>query len=134
MYRMFEKRGIDITKEPILVYPTLHYQNGGLDIDTNCETGVKNLFAAGEVTGGVHGTNRLMGNSLLDVIVFGRDAGRAAGARCKEVTVGPLNMDHVAAYEKELDAAGIHTDLVSPKLLPKYVRQRTTLEGPGIIQ
>lgn len=134
MYRMFEKRGIDITKEPILVYPTLHYQNGGLDINTDCETAVPNLFAAGEVTGGVHGTNRLMGNSLLDVIVFGRDAGKAAGARFKDVTVGKLNLDHVDAYEKEISDANIETELVSPKLLPKYVDQKTLLKGPGIIQ
>ena len=134
MYRMFEKRGIDITKEPILVYPTLHYQNGGVEIDTNCETGVKNLFAAGEVTGGVHGTNRLMGNSLLDVIVFGRDAGKAAGARFKDVKVGKLTLSHTTESEKEIKDAGIETELVSPKLLPKYVRKRTVLEGPGIIQ
>ena len=134
MYRMFEKRGIDITKEPILVYPTLHYQNGGVEIDTNCETGVKNLFAAGEVTGGVHGTNRLMGNSLLDVIVFGRDAGKAAGARFKDVKVGKLTLAHTTEFEKEIKDAGIETELVSPKLLPKYVRKRTVLEGPGIIQ
>ncbi|MEE3420349.1 MAG: FAD-dependent oxidoreductase [Lachnospiraceae bacterium] len=135
MYRMFEKRGIDITKEPILVYPTLHYQNGGLDIDTDCMTSVPNLYAAGEVTGGVHGTNRLMGNSLLDVIVFGRDAGRAAGAHFKDVEIkGALNMDHVAKYEQEIKDAGIETDLVSPKLLPKYVSERTLLEGAAIIQ
>ena len=134
MYRMFEKRGIDITQEPILVYPTLHYQNGGVEIDMNCETGVKNLFAAGEVTGGVHGTNRLMGNSLLDVIVFGRDAGKAAGARFKDVKVGKLTLAHTTEFEKEIKDAGIETELVSPKLLPKYVRKRTVLEGPGIIQ
>ena len=49
MYRMFLKRGIDMRKEPILVYPTLHYQNGGLDINTDCMTGVENLYAAGSV-------------------------------------------------------------------------------------
>ena len=73
MWRMFDKYGIDIRKEPILVYPTLHYQNGGLDIDANCmTTNVENLFVAGEAVGGIHGKNRLMGNSLLDIIVFGR--------------------------------------------------------------
>ena len=125
MYRMFEKRGIDITKEPMLVYPTLHYQNGGLDIDTNCMTTVPNLYAAGEVTGGVHGTNRLMGNSLLDVIVFGRDAGKTAGAHFREVTPGTPTLDHVDAFEKELADAGIETELVSPKLLPNYVSKKT---------
>ena len=81
MYRMFLKRGIDMRKEPVLVYPTLHYQNGGLEINTECMTTVENLYAAGEVTGGVHGRNRLMGHSLLDVLVFGRDAGREAGKK-----------------------------------------------------
>ncbi len=123
MYRMYEKRGIDISKEPMLVYPTLHYQNGGLDISTECETSVKNLFAAGEVTGGVHGTNRLMGNSLLDVIVFGRDAGKAAAKRVKNTAVkGALTLAHVTAYEAELKEAGVETERVSPKLLPKYVK------------
>ena len=76
MLRMFGKYGLDIRKTPILVYPTLHYQNGGVDIDANAESGVKNLFVAGEAAGGIHGTNRLMGNSLLDIIVFGRTARR----------------------------------------------------------
>ena len=68
MMRMFAKHGIDIRKEPILVYPTLHYQNGGLHITADGQTDVENLFAAGEVVGGIHGRNRLMGNSLLDDI------------------------------------------------------------------
>ena len=120
MLRMFGKYGIDIRKEPILVYPTLHYQNGGLDIDTDCMTGVENLFAAGEVVGGIHGRNRLMGNSLLDVIVFGRDAGRAAAAKSKSVTVGALTLSHVTRFAAEVKAAGVESDTVSPKLLPTY--------------
>ena len=63
MMRMFGKYGIDIRKEPILVYPTLHYQNGGIDITADCQSGVENLFVAGEAVGGIHGRNRLMGNS-----------------------------------------------------------------------
>src|SRR5699024_2983294 len=98
MMRMFAKYDIDIRKEPILVYPTLHYQNGGIDINTECQSGVENLFVAGEAVGGIHGRNRLMGNSLLDIIVFGRNAGRNAAAKSKDVTVGKLNLDHVTAY------------------------------------
>ncbi len=75
MMRMFGKYGIDIRKEPILVYPTLHYQNGGLDIAADGMTAVENLYVAGEAVGGIHGRNRLMGNSLLDIIVFGRRQG-----------------------------------------------------------
>lgn len=121
MYRMFAKYGIDMRKEPILVFPTLHYQNGGLDINLNGETtNIKNLFVAGEAVGGIHGRNRLMGNSLLDIIVFGRNAGQQAGARFKEVNVGKLTLDHIAKFDDELKKAGIETDTVSPKLLPKY--------------
>lgn len=83
LYKLFLKNGIDITKQPILVYPTLHYQNGGIEIDENCRTATKNLFAAGEITGGIHGHNRLMGNSLLDIIVFGITAGNAAADSIK---------------------------------------------------
>ena len=68
-------------------------------------TDVENLFAAGEVVGGIHGRNRLMGNSLLDIIVFGRNAGKSAAAKAKNVTVGALTLDHVAAFEAERKAA-----------------------------
>ena len=122
MVRQFARFGIDIRKEPMLVYPTLHYQNGGLYIiDAWGRTRVPNLFAAGEVTGGVHGTNRLMGNSLLDVNVFGRRAGKAAAQQSKEVKQGKkLSLEHVAQYHKELEEAGIMTKRCSPVLLPDY--------------
>jgi succinate dehydrogenase / fumarate reductase flavoprotein subunit len=124
MMRMFGKYGIDIRKEPILIYPTLHYQNGGLDITDDCMTTcIENLFVAGEAVGGIHGRNRLMGNSLLDIIVFGRNAGRNAANKSKDVTVGKLTLDHVANFAKECAEAGIETDVVSPKLLPSYARK-----------
>ena len=125
MMRMFLSFGIDIRKEPILVYPTLHYQIGGLDIDVNGETtNVHNLFVAGEAVGGIHGRNRLMGNSLLDIIVFGRNAGINAAARAKETTLGELTLSHINKFDSEREAAGIKTDAVSPKLLPDYRRQK----------
>ena len=124
MMRMFGKYGIDIRKEPILVYPTLHYQNGGLDINADCmTTNVENLFVAGEAVGGIHGRNRLMGNSLLDIIVFGRSAGKSAAAKCKNVKVGKLSLDHVNKFEKEIADAKYETSEVSPKLLPDYTRK-----------
>ncbi len=124
MHRMFEKYGIDIRYEPILVYPTLHYQNGGLDINADCQTGnVENLFVAGEAVGGIHGRNRLMGNSLLDIIVFGRDAGRSAAEKSKSVKCGKLTLAHIAKFEKEIKEAGIKTAKVSPKLLPDYAKK-----------
>jgi succinate dehydrogenase / fumarate reductase flavoprotein subunit len=126
MLRMFMEYGIDIRKEPILVYPTLHYQNGGLDITPDCmTTNVKNLFVAGEAVGGIHGKNRLMGNSLLDIIVFGRSAGQNAARVATETTVGKLTLDHIEKFEEEITKAGIKTDVVSPKLLPNYTKQKS---------
>ncbi len=126
MMRMFGRYGIDIRREPILVYPTLHYQNGGLDINVDGETtNVENLFVAGEAVGGIHGKNRLMGNSLLDIIVFGRGAGKSAAAKAKTVTVGILTLDHIAKFDTERTAAGIETDTVSPKLLPDYTGKKS---------
>ena len=123
MMRMFAKYGIDIRKEPILVYPTLHYQNGGLDISANGMTGVENLYVAGEAVGGIHGRNRLMGNSLLDIIVFGRNAGKNASEKAKDVELKNLTLSHVESFEQEIENAGIETDKVSPQLLPDYVRK-----------
>ena len=127
MMRMFAKHGIDIRKEPILVYPTLHYQNGGLKITPDGQTDVENLFAAGEVVGGIHGRNRLMGNSLLDVIVFGRNAGKEASEKAKSVTVGDLTLAHLDAYRALLAQADITGGKLSPQLLPDYTRR----ENPG---
>ena len=123
MMRMFAKYGIDIRKEPILVYPTLHYQNGGLDISANGMTGVENLYVAGEAVGGIHGRNRLMGNSLLDIIVFGRNAGKNASEKAKDIELKNLTLSHVESFEQEIENAGIETDKVSPQLLPDYVRK-----------
>ena len=83
MLRMYLSYGIDMREVPILIYPTLHYQNGGLEITVDGQTCVENLFVAGEAVGGIHGRNRLMGNSLLDIIVFGRIAGEQAAAYVK---------------------------------------------------
>ncbi len=124
-YILFKRYGIDISKEPILVYPTLHYQNGGLEYNCRCETSVPGFFAAGEVTGGVHGENRLMGNSLLDVCVFGRIAGENAAIYAKEkFKDGKLTLDHVRRYHRELEEAGIVTDRVAPMLLPDYTNPK----------
>ena len=122
MVRQFRRFGIDITKEPILVYPTLHYQNGGvrLQADTSCD--VPGLFIAGEVSGGVHGHNRLMGNSLLEITVFGRRAGRSAAEFAHQVRPGKSTLAHLERWNRELEEAGVDTGVVSPILLPDYTR------------
>jgi succinate dehydrogenase / fumarate reductase flavoprotein subunit/L-aspartate oxidase len=78
MLRRYRGAGIDPLAERILTYPVLHYQNGGLVIDTRGETTLEGVFACGEIAGGTHGRNRMMGNSLLECVVFGRRAGKAA--------------------------------------------------------
>jgi len=81
MLRRYRAGGVDPLTEPILTYPVLHYQNGGLVIDEHGETTVEGLFACGEIAGGTHGRNRMMGNSLLECTVFGRRAGKAAAEK-----------------------------------------------------
>ena len=83
MLRRYRGGGIDPLGEPILTYPVLHYQNGGLVIDAHGETTVEGLYACGEIAGGTHGRNRMMGNSLLECTVFGRRAGRAAAEKAR---------------------------------------------------
>ena len=131
MLRMYLKYGIDMRKEPILIYPTLHYQNGGIKIGANGMSDVENLFVAGEAVGGIHGENRLMGNSLLDIIVFGRNAGINAAAAAKNTAVSEkLSLDHVESFKKEMADAGIVTDAVSPKLLPRYTHGNPLFDEP----
>lgn len=122
MLRQYKRFDIDITKYPMLVYPTLHYQNGGLEIDANSETSVPGLYVAGEASGGVHGRNRLMGNSQLDIIVFGRRAGKHASERIKKgIKPGKLSLKHVENYIKEVDTLKIDKTKISPVILPNYI-------------
>jgi succinate dehydrogenase / fumarate reductase flavoprotein subunit/L-aspartate oxidase len=83
MLRRYRAAGVDPLKEPILTYPVLHYQNGGLVIDEHAETTLEGVFACGEIAGGTHGRNRMMGNSLLECTVFGRRAGAAAAEKTR---------------------------------------------------
>jgi L-aspartate oxidase len=83
MLRRYRAAGIDPLAEPIYTYPVLHYQNGGLVIDEHGETTLEGVYACGEIAGGTHGRNRMMGNSLLECTVFGRRAGAAAAERAR---------------------------------------------------
>ena len=118
--RKFKRFGIDMTKHPILVYPTLHYQNGGVEINEKTETRVPGLFAAGEVSGGVHGKNRLMGNSLLDFNVFGRRSGIYAAKYVKKAKIGKITLNHIDKYNKMLERANIKPTKTAPIILPEY--------------
>ena len=129
MLRMFLKHGIDMRKEPILVYPTLHYQNGGLHITTDARPTWRTSSPPARSWAASTAANRLMGNSLLDIIVFGRNAGVHAAQRAKTVTVGKLNMDHVYAYEAERAAAGIGSEAVLPETAARLHPQGQERDG-----
>ncbi len=83
MLRRYRAADVDPLSERIMTYPVLHYQNGGLVIDERGETTLEGLYACGEIAGGTHGRNRMMGNSLLECCVFGRRAGRAAAEKAR---------------------------------------------------
>ena len=119
--RMFERFGIDMKKDPVLVFPTLHYQNGGVETDPDGKTTVEGLWVAGEVSGGVHGKNRLMGNSTLDCMVFGRRAGIDSAEYVRSgKKAGNLTLEHMTKYTDMLKEANIGPERRAPILLPDY--------------
>lgn len=120
LFKKFMRVRIDITKRALLVYPTLHYQNGGVLIDERGESSVRNLFVAGEAAGGIHGRNRAMGNALLDIFVFGRRSGVAAAERLDQEP-GRLTLNHVANYYGRLKSLRISSIAKSPTLFPEFI-------------
>jgi succinate dehydrogenase / fumarate reductase flavoprotein subunit len=104
MYHQFkELADVDITKEPMEVGPTCHYMMGGIRVDAEtAQSTVPGLFAAGEAAAGLHGANRLGGNSLSDLLVFGRRAGLAAAEYAKRASAPSLDDSQIAQSEKEL--------------------------------
>jgi len=105
-HQFYELAGVDITKEAMEVGPTCHYVMGGVEVepDTAAAVGVPGLYAAGEVAGGMHGSNRLGGNSLSDLLVFGRRAGMGAAAYVKQTTAVPVSEATVAAAAARIEA------------------------------
>jgi succinate dehydrogenase / fumarate reductase flavoprotein subunit len=103
MYHQFkELADVDITKDPMEVGPTCHYMMGGVRVDAETqESTVPGLYAAGEVGGGMHGANRLGGNSLSDLLVFGKRAGEFAAKKAKETPQGKINQDEVERHAAE---------------------------------
>ena len=105
-HQFFELAGVDITKEPMEVGPTCHYVMGGVEVepDTAAAIGVPGLFAAGEVAGGMHGSNRLGGNSLTDLLVFGRRAGIGAAEYVKNNGKNPVSDAAIKAAAAKIQA------------------------------
>jgi succinate dehydrogenase / fumarate reductase, flavoprotein subunit len=104
MYHQFkELADVDITKGPMEVGPTCHYVMGGIRVDAETgQSSVTGLFAAGEAAGGLHGANRLGGNSLSDLLVFGRRAGLAAAQHAKTVSAPTLDAAQIDQAEREV--------------------------------
>lgn len=115
-----KKCGHDPAVEPFMVYPTLHYQNGGIAIAKTGTTSVEGLYGVGEVAGGIHGRNRLMGNALLDILSMGRRAGAAAAQGQGNPLLGRAGIGHVHAWQRELTLAGLPLDVKAPQLFPSY--------------
>jgi succinate dehydrogenase / fumarate reductase flavoprotein subunit/L-aspartate oxidase len=134
LLRLGRKCGCDPHEKPMLIYPTLHYQNGGVEINKKGASTVPGLYCVGEVCGGVHGRNRLMGNSLLEIISFGRRAGTAAaqharglGRRSKKVT-----LEHLSAFRRELMLAELPLTRKTPMLFPEYSKFDSDSDYDGL--
>ncbi len=117
------KSRIDIRKHPMLIYPTLHYQNGGVIIDKNGQSTVPGLYCVGEVSGGIHGRNRLMGNALLEIISFGRKAGADAARQRQSRGHKKITLDHISRLRRELMQNHMPMQFSSPLLFPDYTRR-----------
>jgi len=120
IYGRFREFGIDPAAEPILIFPTQHYQNGGVLTDAFGQTSVLGLYAAGEVAGGVHGRNRLGANSLVDILVFGRRSGASAAQSGRGAPKAELTLEHVRRYNREVAQEVGENALAAPILLPDY--------------
>jgi succinate dehydrogenase / fumarate reductase, flavoprotein subunit len=116
MYHQFrELADVDITKGPMEVGPTCHYMMGGIRVEAEtAQSTVLGLFAAGEAAAGLHGANRLGGNSLSDLLVFGRRAGLAAAAHATKAPATKINNAQIETAEKELLAPFANTGGESP--------------------
>jgi succinate dehydrogenase / fumarate reductase flavoprotein subunit/L-aspartate oxidase len=132
LVQLGKKCGIDPAKQPLLVYPTLHYQNGGAVIDENGLSTVQGLYCVGEVYGGIHGRNRIMGNALLEIISFGRRAGghavKLAHSRGhKKVTIG-----HLSNLRRELAVADLPMGVKGPMLFPECAKFELDSDYDGL--
>jgi succinate dehydrogenase / fumarate reductase flavoprotein subunit len=125
MYHQFkELADVDITKGPMEVGPTCHYIMGGIRVDgETAESTLPGLFAAGEAAAGLHGANRLGGNSLSDLLVFGRRAGLAAANHAKKVSAVNINSAQIAEAEREMLAPFENTDGENPYTLHRDLQQ-----------
>ncbi len=127
-----KKSNIDPRKQPLLIYPTLHYQNGGVVIDHNCQSSVPGLYCVGEVCGGIHGRNRLMGNALLEIIAFGRVAGANAVDTAPRRRHKKASIEHLSQLRRELTLANMPMENQGPVLFPSYAKFENDSDYGGL--
>jgi succinate dehydrogenase / fumarate reductase flavoprotein subunit len=125
MYHQFkELADVDITKGPMEVGPTCHYMMGGIRVDAEtAQSTVPGLFAAGEAAAGLHGSNRLGGNSLSDLLVFGRRAGLAAAEHAKRASAASIDDAQIEQAEKELLAPFSNSGTESPYAVHRELQE-----------
>ncbi|HEY2118995.1 MAG TPA: fumarate reductase/succinate dehydrogenase flavoprotein subunit [Candidatus Acidoferrum sp.] len=135
MYHQFKQLAdIDITQEPMEVGPTTHYMMGGIRVDPDSQmSDVPGLFAAGECGAGLHGANRLGGNSLSDLLVFGKRAGEYAARYARENSLGTINPDEVALAEKQA-LAPFESDSTEGPYAVQYALQDMMQDLVGIVR
>lgn len=132
LIKLGHKCGTDPRKQPMLIYPTLHYQNGGAVIDSHGQTNIQGLYCVGEVSGGIHGRNRLMGNSLLEIICFGRRAGEHAAMNATKKVYGKITIEHLSRLRRELTLSDMPMDKKCPILFPSYAKFEIDSDYSGI--
>ena len=132
LIKLGNKCGTDPRVQPMLIYPTLHYQNGGVIIDEYGQTNVQGLYCIGEVSGGIHGRNRLMGNSLLEIISFGRRAGIHAAKYSRREPFRKISIEHLSRLRRELTLAAMPMDVKGPILFPSYAKFETDSDYSGL--
>src|SRR6185369_6071964 len=129
MYHQFlELADVDITKEPMEVGPTCHYMMGGIRVDAEtAQTSIPGLFAAGEAAAGLHGANRLGGNSLSDLLVFGRRAGLAAAEHARRSEIPTIDPSHIEETVAQMLAPFERSDGDGPYAIHSDLQ--TTMQG-----
>ncbi|ABX06089.1 MAG TPA: FAD-binding protein [Herpetosiphon sp.] len=133
MVEQFQAVGVDITREAMQIAPTAHYSMGGLQVDPfSHATNVAGLYAAGEVTAGVHGANRLGGNSLAEILVFGRIAGQHAGEYVRQHSEQSLHETQMQAAAERLAWASQQSGAVQRSLIDQL--QQLVWHGAGVVR
>ncbi|WP_054534944.1 FAD-binding protein [Herpetosiphon geysericola] len=133
MVEQFQAVGVDITREAMQIAPTAHYSMGGLKVDPfSHATNIAGLYAAGEVTAGVHGANRLGGNSLAEILVFGRIAAQHAGEYVRQQSEQPIQAAQIEQAAERLAWASQQAGDVQRSLIEQL--QQVVWHGAGVVR